>query len=79
MDKEEFCSAYITWFPENEGKYREHKKEFPHILLHVFSVFAINIPMAEAYTGKDHAEFEKFCSFFALLLSMCGKKRMMKC
>lgn len=57
MDKEEFCSAYITWFPENEGKYREHKKEFPHILLHVFSVFAINIPMAEAYTGKDHAEF----------------------
>lgn len=63
MDKEEFCSAYITWFPENEGKYREHKKEFPHILLHVFSVFAINIPMAEAYTGKDHAEFEKFCSF----------------
>ena len=49
MDKEEFCSAYITWFPENEGKYREHKKEFPHILLHVFSVFAVNIPMAEAY------------------------------
>ena len=58
MDKEEFCSAYITWFPENEGKYREHKKEFPHILLHVFSVFAINIPMAEAYTGKDHADDE---------------------
>ncbi len=27
MDKEEFCSAYITWFPENEGKYREHKHE----------------------------------------------------
>ena len=39
------------------------KREFPHILLHVFSVFAVNIPMAEAYTGKDHAEFEKFCSF----------------
>ena len=63
MDKEEFCDAYITWFPENEERYREHKREFPHILLHVFSVFAINIPMAEAYAGKDHAEFEKFCSF----------------
>ena len=31
MDKEEFCDAYITWFPENEERYREHKREFPHI------------------------------------------------
>ena len=49
MDKEEFCGAYVAWFPENEERYREHKREFPHILLHVFSVFAVNIPMAEAY------------------------------
>ena len=63
MDKEEFCSAYVAWFPENEERYREHKREFPHILLHVFSVFAVNIPMAEAYEGKDRAGFEKFCSF----------------
>ena len=62
MDKEEFCSAYVAWFPENEERYREHKREFPHILLHVFSVFAVNIPMAEAYEGKDRAGFEKFCS-----------------
>ena len=32
MDKEEFCSAYITWFPENEGKYREHKKDLKEML-----------------------------------------------
>ena len=63
MDKEEFCGAYVAWFPENEERYREHKREFPHILLHVFSVFAVNIPMAEAYEGKDRAGFEKFCSF----------------
>ena len=46
MDKEEFCSAYVAWFPENEERYREHKREFPHILLHVFSVFAVKIPIA---------------------------------
>ena len=33
MDKEEFCGAYVAWFPENEERYREHKREFPHILL----------------------------------------------
>lgn len=29
MDKEEFCSAYVAWFPENEERYREHKENFP--------------------------------------------------
>ena len=76
MDKEEFCSAYVAWFPENEERYREHKREFPHILLHVFSVFAVNIPMAEAYEGKKTAPGLKN---FVLSLSMRGENRMMKC
>ncbi len=40
MDKEEFCSAYITWFPENEGKYREHKKNF----LIFYSMYSLYSP-----------------------------------
>lgn len=64
MDKEEFCSAYVAWFPENEERYREHKRgNFPIFCSMYFLVFAVNIPMAEAYEGKDRAGFEKFCSF----------------